>query len=414
MAHARLAFMSDMTHAAPPRAFLADEWCRKDLDASTAELFAKIQIDPNPASLSPSDIQRSLKEYGVTEYNNDALFMSKLLQQIEIFLPLVGVWEHRKFGRSYKIALNKSGKLLWQGSHITGEPLLGVLTPEGMWICSELLTPKEEKIGSVRLRHGPEWDQLSLNFKTNSVTQWGADVCATRVTAEIRICRPPFPSMESKPSFAEAQPGLVPIKAVSSIAAAAELSTLSLLQLKEPTISSNCLDEPQKQFPLDLVLSSVYGQGSIRLRHGPKWNEVMSNFRSHMMTEWGSDIIAERVGEEEPLRRPSFDEETEEEEDVVLTDISELSAQEPLPAVRDFEDDDELVESQYWESLEVLSQALRVEHAALVPLERRAKSWARSVAFAQMTLGMRGIPMKGADGVRWSAGFEVRCGVGPV
>lgn len=51
-----------------------------------------------------------------------------------------------------------------------------------------------------------------------------------------------------------------------------------------PTISSNCLDEPQKQFPLDLVLSSVYGQGSIRLRHGPKWNEVMSNFSS--LTAW--------------------------------------------------------------------------------------------------------------------------------
>lgn len=575
----------------------------KDLDASTAELFAKIQIDPNPASLSPSDIQRCLKEYGVTEYNNDALFMSKLLQQIEIFLPLVGVWEHRKFGRSYKIALNKSGKLLWQGSHITGEPLLGVLTPEGMWICSELLTPKEEKIGSVRLRHGPEWDQLSLNFKTNSVTQWGADVCATRVTAEIRICRPPFPSMESKPSFAEAQPGLVPIKAVSSIAAAAELSTLSLLQLKEclkeygvteygrffnqkeslvellakveatvPLVGrwqygkapnrksyqirrlisgvlkwegphsrggmlSGILEEDEGWLVAQLMTNQNETIGSIRLRHGPKWNEVMSNFRSHMMTEWGSDIIAERVGEEEPLRRPSFDEETEEEEDVVLTDISELSAQEvklclkeygvtkihdlerreqlvellekvedslplvgtwqhgrhnkqyeiqhtedgqllwegphifggtlvgvlyddadwlraelftckeeseqvgsvkvthgpdwhemtlkfmqsnsglwgdniiakrvtkehaprrpkPLPAVRDFEDDDELVESQYWESLEVLSQALRVEHAALVPLERRAKSWARSVAFAQMTLGTRGIPMKGVE-----------------
>ncbi|CAK9103727.1 unnamed protein product [Durusdinium trenchii] len=517
------------------------------------------------------------------------------------------VGEHRKFGRSYKIALNKSGKLLWQGSHITGEPLLGVLTPEGMWICSELLTPKEEKIGSVRLRHGPEWDQLSLNFKTNSVTQWGADVCATRVTAEIRICRPPFPSMESKPSFAEAQPGLVPIKAVSSIAAAAELSTLSLLQLKEclkeygvteygrffnqkeslvellakveatvPLVGrwqygkapnrksyqirrlisgvlkwegphsrggmlSGILEEDEGWLVAQLMTNQNETIGSIRLRHGPKWNEVMSNFRSHMMTEWGSDIIAERVGEEEPLRRPSFDEETEEEEDVVLTDISELSAQEvklclkeygvtkihdlerreqlvellekvedslplvgtwqhgrhnkqyeiqhtedgqllwegphifggtlvgvlyddadwlraelftckeeseqvgsvkvthgpdwhemtlkfmqsnsglwgdniiakrvtkehaprrpkPLPAVRDFEDDDELVESQYWESLEVLSQALRVEHAALVPLERRAKSWARSVAFAQMTLGMRGIPMKGADGVRW-------------
>jgi len=50
-----------------------------------------------------------------------------------------------------------------------------------------------------------------------------------------------------------------------------------------------------------------------------------------------------------------------------------------------------------WDA-QVLSQALRVEHAALPPLERRAKSWARSVAFAQMTLGMRGIPMKGGEG----------------
>ena len=45
----------------------------------------------------------------------------------------------------------------------------------------------------------------------------------------------------------------------------------------------------------------------------------------------------------------------------------------------------------------MLSQALRVEHAALTPMERRAKSWARSVCFAQMTLGMMGIPMKGED-----------------
>lgn len=578
------------------------ETSRKDLDAKS-ELFAKIQIDPNPASLSSNDIKRCLKEYGVTEYT-DAL-LSQLLE-IEVFLPLVGTWEHRKFGRSYKIHLSKHGKLLWHGQHIDGEPLRGVLEPEGSWICSELYTPREEKVGSVRLRHGPDWNQLSLNFKTNSVTTWGADVCAMRASDELQICRPPFETtiadLSLHPQSKTQLPTGAPVQA-ASIAAAAELSSLRLLQLKEclkeygvteygrfcnhkeslvelllkvesavPLVGrwqygkppnrksyqirrltsgflkwegphsrggmlSGILEDDEGWFVAQLTTNQNETMGSIRLRHGPKWNEIISNFRSHMMSEWGSNIVAERVGEEEPLRRPNFEESESEEEDNILTDISELSAQEvklclkeygvtkfndvetreqlvamlekvedslpllgtwqhgrhtkqyeiqqtedgqllwegphifggtlvgvlyedadwlraelftckeeseqvgsvkishgpdwhemtlkfmpsnsdqwgddivakrsskeqtprrpkPLPAIRDLADldCDEFMESQYWESLEVLSQALRVEHAALPPLERRAKSWARSVAFAQMTLGMRGIPMKG-------------------
>jgi len=592
----------------PAWRMVGTETLHKD-DART-ELFAKVEIDPNPASLSSSDIKRCLKEYGVEDQKSDADALLAQLLALEVFLPLVGIWEHRKFGRSYKIQLSNNGKLLWQGQHIDGEPLSGVLQPEGNWICSELSTPKEAKVGSVRLRHGPDWNQLSLNFKTSSVTKWGADVFATRASDELRICRPPFleqPKLLLHPEpKAQLQPTGAPVQA-TSVTAAAELSCLSLAQLKEclkeygVSEFGRCCNHKDSLAELLLKVESAvplvgrwqYGKppnrksyqirrltsgflkwegphsrggmlsgildeeedgwlvaqlttnqnetiGSIRLRHGPKCNEIMSNFRSHTMTEWGSNIIAERVGEEEPLRRPDFEESESEEENNVLTDISELSVQEvklclkeygvtkfndlerreqlvellekvedslpllgtwqhgrhtkqyeiqhtedgqllwegphifggtlvgvlyedaetewlraelftckeeseqvgsvkishgpdwhemtlkfmpsnsdqwgddivakrsskeqtprrpkPLPAIRDLDDDDELIESQYWESLEVLSQALRVEHAALPPLERRAKSWARSVAFAQMTLGMRGIPMKGGEG----------------
>ena len=50
--------------------------------------------------------------------------------------------------------------------------------------------------------------------------------------------------------------------------------------------------------------------------------------------------------------------------------------------------------------LQVLSQALRVEHAAAPPKERRANSWSRTLAFAQMTLGIRGHPMRSGSSER--------------
>lgn len=45
------------------------------------------------------------------------------------------------------------------------------------------------------------------------------------------------------------------------------------------------------------------------------------------MSEWGTTIVAGRVGEEEPLRRPLFEDSSSEELDVVA-EISELSLQE--------------------------------------------------------------------------------------
>lgn len=388
----------------PAWRMVGTETLHKD-DART-ELFAKVEIDPNPASLSSSDIKRCLKEYGVEDQKSDADALLAQLLALEVFLPLVGIWEHRKFGRSYKIQLSNNGKLLWQGQHIDGEPLSGVLQPEGNWICSELSTPKEEKVGSVRLRHGPDWNQLSLNFKTSSVTKWGADVFATRASDELRICRPPFleqPKLLLHPEpKAQLQPRGAPVQA-TSVTAAAELSCLSLAQLKEclkeygVSEFGRCCNHKDSLAELLLKVESAvplvgrwqYGKppnrkssqirrltsgflkwegphsrggmlsgildeeedgwlvaqlttnqnetiGSIRLRHGPKCNEIMSNFRSHTMTEWGSNIIAERVGEEEPLRRPDFEESESEEENNVLTDISELSVQEVKLCLKEY------------------------------------------------------------------------------
>ena len=61
-------------------------------------------------------------------------------------------------------------------------------------------------------------NQLSLNFKTSSVLQWGADVCASRCSEELRLCRPPF---------VEARAVEPPLRADP------ELLGLSLEQLKE-------------------------------------------------------------------------------------------------------------------------------------------------------------------------------------
>ncbi|CAJ1436830.1 unnamed protein product [Effrenium voratum] len=542
----------------------------------------------DPASLSQADVKRCLKEYGVTEYEASPPRLVELLGRVEGFLPMVGSWEQRRHGKAYTIRISQKGQLCWEGSHITGEDLLGVLIPEDRYLRAELFI-SQERIGSVRLRHGPDWNSVSLSFKTSSFGQWGAEVVALRTSQELRVVRPPWISLQLAPSGREREPG-PKVHEMTSVTALAELAPLSIPQLKEclqeygvsqyghccnqreslvellskveaalPLLGrweygrrksydirrlsngllkwegphsrggmlSGVLEDEDGWYSAHLTTNQNEAIGAIRLRHGPKWNEVTSNFRSHTMTEWGSDIIAERVGEEEPRRRPVFEE--SEEEEGPVEPAAELSAPEvkqclkgygvtkfdheskeelvellakveaSLPLLGTWEhgrhkryevqhtedghllwegphilggslvgvlyedqewlraelltckeeselvgsvrvshgpewnemtlkfmasnsghwgeeivakrvskeqtvqrpkvtaSEEEMLESQYWQSLEVLSQALRVEHAALPALERRARSWARSVAFAQMTLGMRGVPMRGED-----------------
>ncbi|CAJ1393685.1 unnamed protein product [Effrenium voratum] len=364
----------------------------------------------DPASLSQADVKRCLKEYGVTEYEASPPRLVELLGRVEGFLPMVGSWEQRRHGKAYTIRISQKGQLCWEGSHITGEDLLGVLIPEDRYLRAELFI-SQERIGSVRLRHGPDWNSVSLSFKTSSFGQWGAEVVALRTSQELRVVRPPWISLQLAPSGREREPG-PKVHEMTSVTALAELAPLSIPQLKEclqeygvsqyghccnqreslvellskveaalPLLGrweygrrksydirrlsngllkwegphsrggmlSGVLEDEDGWYSAHLTTNQNEAIGAIRLRHGPKWNEVTSNFRSHTMTEWGSDIIAERVGEEEPRRRPVFEE--SEEEEGPVEPAAELSAPEVKQCLKgygvtkfDHESKEELVE----------------------------------------------------------------------
>ncbi|CAE7682193.1 unnamed protein product [Symbiodinium sp. CCMP2456] len=336
-------------------------------------------------------------------------------------LPLLGKWEYGKqpSRKNYEIKLLQNGTLRWEGPHSRGGMLSGLLEEdEDGWYFAHLLTGQNEPIGSIRVRqHATRRDAIVSNFRSHSMGEWGSNIVAERESEEQPRRRPVFEAPapeESLPLGPAASMGTAEVKLALKGYGVTKLeryeSREQLVDLLETVESSLPLigtweqERNRKQYEIQhtedgqlfyegphilggTLVGVLYEEegwlraelltckeeselvGSVRVTHGPDWNEMTLSFKPSS-SHWGAEVVARRLSEEHHPRRPRM-----------------------LPADDRNEPEDE-VESHYWESLEVLSQALRVEHAAAPPKERRANSWSRTLAFAQMTLGIRGYPMR--------------------
>ncbi|CAE7399578.1 unnamed protein product [Symbiodinium pilosum] len=386
--------------------------------------FTPIEASEDLDELSADELKECLKEYGVSQHGrccNQRGLLLELVKKVEVALPLLGRWEYGRHPnrKHYEIKLLQNGSLKWEGPHSRGGMLSGVLEEdEDGWYFAQLITGQNEPIGSIRVRHhASSRDAVVSNFRSYSMGEWGSNIVAERHGEEQPRRRPAFEAAEPE------EPSVVgPAAALSAAEAKLALkgygvtklerydSKEQLVELLEtvenslPLIGTWEQGRSGKQYEIQhtedgqllyegphilggTLVGVLYEEegwlraelltckeeselvGSVRVTHGPDWHEMTLSFKPSSSSHWGTDVVAKRLSEELHPHRPKMPK-------------AESDAEE------------EVLEAQYWESLEVLSQALRVEHAAAPPKERRAKSWARTLAFAQMTLGIRGYPMR--------------------